>query len=66
MNKKDYQQPALRVVKLQQQHSLLLETSITTINGGDTGIGFGGGGTGPALAPELGGDLTEMQHLLFD
>ncbi len=47
MKKQEYQKPAMRVVLLQhQQH--LLQASVTEVNGGDTGIGFGGGSSGGA------------------
>ncbi|MBR1712349.1 MAG: hypothetical protein IJ722_02955 [Alloprevotella sp.] len=54
MKKQIYQKPAMRIVKL--QHSQMLCTSgITDVNGGDTGIGYGGGGNGPARASSHGG-----------
>ncbi|MBQ8097137.1 MAG: hypothetical protein IJ533_00750 [Prevotella sp.] len=54
MKKNDYQKPEIRVVKIQhKQH--LLSGSVNSVDGGDTGIGFGGGGTGPAKARSFGG-----------
>ena len=40
--KKNYQKPAMRVVKIQhQQH--LLQASVNNVNSSSIGIGFGGG-----------------------
>jgi hypothetical protein len=54
MNKKHYQKPAMRVVMLQHQQTLLAG-SVDSVNSGDTGIGFGGGGNGPGRARSNGG-----------
>ncbi len=43
MMKKLYVTPSLEVVEIQQQ-GYILTGSIIDINGGDTGIGYGGGG----------------------
>ena len=50
MKKKDYQQPEMRVVKIQHQYQLLAN-SVTDVDSGDTGIGFGGGGSSGGRAP---------------
>ncbi|MBO4801093.1 MAG: hypothetical protein J5545_04425 [Bacteroidaceae bacterium] len=50
--KKDYQKPAMLVVKLQQQ-SMLMQNSVITEIDNNAGLIPGGGGSGPALAPEL-------------
>ena len=55
MNKKDYQKPEMRVVKIQQQAHLLSGSGVNNVDGGDTGIGYGGGGSGPAKARGFGG-----------
>lgn len=47
MKKQPYQPPTLRIVRLAPTAGLLV---INSINGGDTGIGYGGGGSGPAFA----------------
>ena len=54
MIKKDYQKPTMKVVLLQHR-TMLLSGSITDVNSGDTGIGFGGEGSGPARARSNGG-----------
>jgi len=53
MNKKDYQKPAMRVVRI--QHQQIICTSVTSVSSGDTGLGFGGGGSGPARTRQHGG-----------
>ena len=58
MTKKYYQKPTMDVVKIQHQ-AHLLAGSVTGVDGGDTGIGFGGGGSGPAHARSHGGDWDE-------
>lgn len=45
MNKKDYQKPTMQVVSVQQE-SRLLAGSFESIDTGDTGIIYGGGGSG--------------------
>ena len=57
MNKKDYQKPAMRVVLLQHQQHLLAGSDVTNVNSGDTGIGYGGGGSGPARARQFNGGI---------
>jgi hypothetical protein len=54
MKKQTYQKPAMRVVMLQHQQTLLAG-SVDSVNSGDTGIGFGGGGNGPGRARSNGG-----------
>ena len=51
--KKNYCKPTMNVVKI--QHTQMLCDSITGVEGGDTGIGYGGGGSGPARARSYGG-----------
>ena len=46
--------PALRVVRIQQKCQIL-SGSVTSVESGDTGIGYGGGGNGPARAPRRSG-----------
>ena len=55
MEKKQYIQPSVRVRRL-EIGNLLIGGSITNVNGNDDGtdIGYGGGGTGPAFAPQWG------------
>lgn len=53
MNKKAYQKPTMRIVRI--QHQQIICTSLYSINSGDTGLGFGGGGSGPAHARGFGG-----------
>lgn len=50
MKKQTYMKPDMRVLMLQHQHQLLAG-SVNNVEGGDSGIGFGGGGDGPARAP---------------
>ena len=54
MKKQTYQKPAMQVVLLQHQQTLLAG-SVDSVNSGDTGIGFGGGDSGPARARSNGG-----------
>lgn len=54
MNKKQYQHPTMCVVRMMHQ-TQLLSSSITDVNGNDTGIGYGGGGSGSARAPQRSG-----------
>lgn len=44
MNKKEYEKPAMRVVKIAM--TSIICTSVTGLDSGDTGIGYGGGGDG--------------------
>ena len=55
MEKKQYIQPSVRVRRLEIEN-LLVEGSITNVNdnGDGTEVGYGGGGTGPAFAPQWG------------
>ena len=46
MNKKEYEKPAMWVVKIQQQAHLLTGSEVKRVSGGDTGLEFGGGGDG--------------------
>ena len=47
VKKKDYQKPAMRVVKIQQQAHLLYGSEVKSVSSSDdTGIGYGGGGDG--------------------
>ena len=50
MEKKAYENPAMRVVKIQQQHIICGSNPVSSVNSGVTGIGFGGGGSVPARA----------------
>ena len=52
--KKNYMKPALRVVRIQQKCKIL-SGSVTSVQSGDTGIGYGGPGSGPARARSNGG-----------
>ena len=56
MKKQTYQKPEMRVVLLQHQQTLLAG-SVDSVNSGDTGIGFGGGGNGPARARQYNGGI---------
>jgi hypothetical protein len=60
MMKKNYQEPALRVVKLQHK-SCLLDASSTSVHevSSNAGIGYGGGGSGIARGREFGYDEDE-------
>ena len=50
--KKEYQKPAQRFVRIEQHH--IICTSITDTDG-NGGLGFDGGGKGPARARGFGG-----------
>ena len=50
MKKKEYLRPAMKVVGLVS--ATLLDGSVTAVDGGDSGIGYGGGGSGPARGKE--------------
>lgn len=41
----------MKVATMKYQ-SPLLTGSVTDVDGGDTGIGYGGGGSGPARSPQ--------------
>lgn len=58
MNKKDYQKPTMQVVSI-QQGSRLLEGSFISIDTGDTGIIYGGGGDYNANARSFAGWFDE-------
>lgn len=49
MNKKDYKNPTVQIVSIQQENRLL-GGSFTTVEAGETGIIFGGGGSSDAHA----------------
>ena len=51
--KKNYSKPAMRVVRIQQ--TKMLCGSIRSVESGDAGIGYDGGGSGPARARSFGG-----------
>jgi len=53
MRKQVYPHPVMRIVKIQQ--SKVLCDSVTSISG-NAGLGFSGGGTGPARGREDSGD----------
>ena len=56
MNKKEYQKPAMRIVRIQHKFQILAGSNpVSSVNSGDTGIGYGGGGSGPAHARGFGG-----------
>ena len=56
MDKKEYQVPSMKVVKIAMTSIICNSiTSISTGGDGDTGIGYGGGGSGPARARQRGG-----------
>ena len=42
--KKNYQQPVMKMVKMQSENVICAGSNVTNVNGGDTGIGYGGGG----------------------
>lgn len=57
--KKTYMKPALMVVRVQQQG--IICTSVDSIDS-NVGLGYGGGGSGPAHAPRYGGfDLDDFE-----
>ena len=53
--KKNYCKPTMNMVKIQD--SQMLCGSITGVEGGDTGIGYGGGSNGPARARQYNGGI---------
>jgi len=53
MNKKAYQKPTMRIVRIQHQQIICI-SNVSSVESGDTGIGFGGGGSGPAQARGFG------------
>ena len=57
MNKKDYQKPAMREVKIQVANIICTSTGVADVETGDIGISYGGGGSGPAHARSFGGAL---------
>ena len=57
--KKNYQEPALRVVKLQHKNCLLDASSSVHQVSSNAGIGYGGGGSGTARGREFGYDEDE-------
>lgn len=61
MKKTIYQAPHMEVVAFSVKHTFLAASpTVTTIEAGETGIGFGGGGSGPAVAPELDFDAADL------
>ena len=52
--KKVYQKPAMMVVQLQHQCSILTGSDITSTSG-NAGLNYRGGGSGPARARQHGG-----------
>ena len=54
MKKQAYQKPAMQVVKIQNQLHLLVG-SVTDVDGGDTGMRYGGGTKGSGRARSFGG-----------
>ena len=54
MNKKEYEKPATRVVKIAMTSIICTSGNVTNVDGVDTGIGYGGGGSGPAHARSFG------------
>jgi len=48
--KKQYMKPDMKVVKLQHQCIICTSDPVRSVDGGDTGIGYSGGGSGPARA----------------
>ena len=46
--KKEYRKPVMKVERI--DHDSIICTSVKAFNSGTTGIGFGGGGTGPSRA----------------
>ena len=54
MNKKEYQKPTMNVVKIQQAQ-MLCTSGVDSVNGGDPGIGFGGGSGEVGRARSFGG-----------
>ena len=53
--KKNYQKPSMKVIKIQHQGIICTSGTVTNVESGDTGIGFGGGGSGPSRARSFGG-----------
>ena len=46
----------MRIVRIQHKFQILAGSNpVSSVNSGDTGIGFGGGGSGPAHARGFGG-----------
>jgi len=61
MKKTIYQAPHMEVVAFSVKHTFLAASpTITGVSAGDTGISFGGGGTVPAVAPELDFDAADL------
>lgn len=61
MKKTIYQTPQMDVVAVSAKHTFLAASpTITGVSAGDTGISFGGGGSGPAVAPELDFDAADL------
>ena len=61
MTRKYYQAPSMLVVSVSTQN-LLAGSEVTDVVSGDTGIGYGGGGSGPAYGRSRGnwGDDEEF------
>ena len=53
MNKKDYQRPTMRVVKIQHSQ-MLCASGVTDVDSGDAGIGIGGGSSGQGRSRSFG------------
>ena len=50
MKKKDYMKPVQRTVRIEHQHIICTSDPVRNIDSGDTGIGYGGGGSSPNRA----------------
>jgi len=55
MKKKAYMKPDMKVVKMQHQGIICTSDPVRSVDGGDTSIDYGGGGSGPARARSFGG-----------
>lgn len=55
--KKEYIKPDMRVVRIEHQQIICTSDLVSNVNSGDTGIGYGGGGSGPNRA---------RQHSVWD
>ncbi len=59
MKKKVYQHPMMHIVMIQQAQLLSGSGKVSDVKG-NSGLGYGGGGSGPAVAPEY-EDLEEEE-----
>jgi len=60
MKKKNYLQPTMMVVTMQQQAFICTSNGVNSVES-NAGFGFGGGGKGPARSRQQGADFDDWE-----